>query len=133
MTETIEWIACADGPWNNEPAREEFEHAGLRCIIRRGHMGHLCGYVEAPRGHPLFETPASACECLDVHGGVTWAGTLEPEESGWLIGFDCAHGWDLIPAIEFTYRNAYRDIDYVRREVRSLADQVAAWPGGPKA
>ena len=42
------------GPWHNEPDLGEFKVAGLRCaIIRHPELGHLCGYVHVPRGHPL--------------------------------------------------------------------------------
>ena len=30
-----------------------WEHSGLRCVIIRTSMGHLCGYVGVPKSHPL--------------------------------------------------------------------------------
>lgn len=60
-------------PWDNEPDKEEFEHAGLPCILNRvlprERAGHWCGYVAVPPGHPLhsmnYDTPD-----VEVHGGL---------------------------------------------------------------
>ena len=42
-----------DRPWENEPDTLDWEHAGLKCAIRRNpHLGHLCGYAGVPLGHP---------------------------------------------------------------------------------
>lgn len=41
------------GPWADEPDSDRFEHAGLQCIVHRQDLGHLCGYVQVPDGHPL--------------------------------------------------------------------------------
>ena len=30
----------------------DFEAEGLKCAIRKGPMGHLCGYVAVPESHP---------------------------------------------------------------------------------
>lgn len=32
----------------------DFEHAGLRCVVIMTSMGHRCGYVGVPQGHPLY-------------------------------------------------------------------------------
>lgn len=32
----------------------EWEHAGLRCHIRTGTLGYLCGYVDVPESHPCY-------------------------------------------------------------------------------
>lgn len=32
----------------------DFAHSGLRCVVARMELGHLCGYVAVPEGHPLF-------------------------------------------------------------------------------
>ena len=42
------------GPWHNEPDLRAFDVLGLRCaVIRHPKLGHLCGYVHVPPGHPL--------------------------------------------------------------------------------
>ena len=32
----------------------EFEHAGYKCVVTFGTMGHRCGYVGIPKNHPLY-------------------------------------------------------------------------------
>lgn len=32
----------------------EFEHAGYKCVVVFGIMGHRCGYVGLPKNHPLY-------------------------------------------------------------------------------
>lgn len=32
----------------------EFEHAGYKCIVIFGAIGHRCGYVGIPKNHPLY-------------------------------------------------------------------------------
>ena len=32
----------------------EFEHAGYKCVVTFGSMGHRCGYVGIPKNHPLY-------------------------------------------------------------------------------
>lgn len=148
-----------EGPWLDEPDRERFEHAGLPCLLRRNeHLGHWCGYVAVPPGHPLHgqEAMSDAAEKLSAHGGVTYAAECFGDESHgichvpkpgepdnvWWLGFDCGHCFDLspfsnqanklygllgLPKIERMYRQEeYRDIDYVREEVRGLAEQLCA-------
>jgi len=33
----------------------EFEHAGYKCVVTFGTMGHRCGYVGIPKEHPLYK------------------------------------------------------------------------------
>ena len=33
---------------------KDFEHAGLRCVVTFGDMGHRCGYVGVTKEHPLY-------------------------------------------------------------------------------
>lgn len=122
------------GPWDEEPDRVEWrdEATGLPCLaLRHERLGHWCGYVAVPPGHPAHgrgydDVPA------EVHGGLTYAEKChgqvchkpapgEPEDAWWL-GFDCAHGWDLSPGL---YRSAlYRDLPYVQAECAALARQL---------
>lgn len=43
-----------DGPWQTEPDRKEWidPATGLTCLIVRGPVGALCGYVGVPDTHP---------------------------------------------------------------------------------
>ncbi len=166
------------GEWEDEPDSEEFVHAELPCLVVRTDMGHLCGYVGVPKGHPAYppktrdanetmrkglrdfrdeskwaiEPRPDAKERIidvsyedldvDVHGGLTF-GDMGDDYMGrrkgfkWL-GFDCAHGFDFIPATNADVarinakfplsRNMekYRNWEYVKREVIHLAEQLAA-------
>lgn len=33
---------------------QEFEHAGYKCVVIFGAIGHRCGYVGVPKNHPLY-------------------------------------------------------------------------------
>lgn len=73
------------------------------------------------------ETP-SIDILFDVHGSLTFAGELRGVEGHW-FGFDCAHAGDLNPGYSLPFTSdddEYRDIEYVRAECRSLAEQLAA-------
>lgn len=119
--------------WDNEPDRVEFIHCGLRCLILRGPMGSLNGYVELPES-------SSACGmdlCWDgpfeVHGGVTYHGRLDQigqKDTYVVVGFDTAHAGDLSPALDrrgwSVGEGVYRNLEFVTNETKSLAEQVAA-------
>jgi len=145
-----EW---GDGPWQTEPDRVEWRHAGLPCLIRRspGVTGVWCGYVAVPPGHPAHGAGYDDV-AVDVHGGLTYAGDCdgdegvgichvprpgEPADVYWL-GFDCGHAFDICPALEARYRDlatrdqVYRDLAYVTAETESLAEQLAEMAAVPK-
>lgn len=44
------------GPWNDEPDKRQWqdEATGLPCLIVRGPVGALCGYVGVPPDHPAY-------------------------------------------------------------------------------
>ena len=139
---TIDRTNWPPGPWDGEPDRLEWRHAGLPCLMVRNHHGAWCGYAAVPPGHPCFERDIWSAD-LDVHGSLTYAGHCsgdichvpppgEPDRVWWL-GFDCAHAWDLTPRWlamgidEFLAPHAaYRDLAYVQGEVNRLAEQLAA-------
>lgn len=122
------------GPWDGEPDRVEFKHAGLPCLmVRHPEGGHWCGYAGVPPSHPFHgvhydgdradETEEggwrdyenSPCGRVEVHGGLTYSAACqgsichkaEPGEPDdvWWFGFDCAHAGDLSPQML-----AYREI-----------------------
>jgi hypothetical protein len=138
------------GPWDGEPDRVDFHAAGYACLLHRaGRLGHWCGYVAVPPGHPLHGVGYDAAEAradLRVHGGLTYAdkcqGTIchvpVPGESDdvWWLGFDCAHAGDHVPNRPPFDGDVYRDVAYVRRETEMLALQIAAYTrelGHPEA
>jgi hypothetical protein len=46
----------SEQPWENEPDQKRWTHdfSGYSCeILRHPSIGHLCGYVDLPDGHPL--------------------------------------------------------------------------------
>jgi hypothetical protein len=142
-----------DGPWNNEPDKIQWidETTDLDCLIVRNPMGALCGYVGAPPGHPWHGAGYNDVD-VSVHGGLTFAASCQenaPEGHGichvpepgrpadvWWLGFDCAHGGDVIPKmIEYeknlpaeltAYRrdDQYRDVAYVTEQCQQLAAQI---------
>jgi hypothetical protein len=44
----------SDEPWKSEPKEIDFidSETGYPCALRRGPMGHWCGYIGVPRSHP---------------------------------------------------------------------------------
>lgn len=130
------------GPWKGEPDRVEFRHAGLPCLLKRNDdMGTWCGYAAVPPGHPAHGKPYDDVP-VQAHGGLTYAdacsGSIchvpkpgEPDDVWWL-GFDCCHGGDVVPMFVtmgmrswFGRAEKYRDVAYVRRETKRLAQQLA--------
>ena len=141
-----EW---GEGPWQGEPDRVDFQHAGFSCFIHRNHhVGNWCGYVGVPMRHPAAghhydELP------VQVHGGLTFRDTCEPgshlchvgKRLTW-FGFDCAHAWDVSPGLDADLRRAglpplelpgrpshYWTQAEVIRETRGLAAQLARLRG----
>lgn len=139
------------GPWDDEPDRLEWRTPaapGFACLIVRGRVGALCGYVGVPPGHPAHGQDRDGAVLHDVfvHGGLTFAGPCqteghaderichvpEPGESDdvWWLGFDCAHAGDISPGLGIGRAgifpgDVYRDVAYVRAEVVGLALQLA--------
>lgn len=134
-----EWPA---GPWKDEPDREFWidEETGYPCLIRRQNiLGFWCGYIGISKENPLFEKKyeEESYDEIEVHGGITYSkhcdgnqnlGICHPSEDGdhvWWIGFDCAHAYDLLPSTDIYSLNVvYRDINYVKNEVKNLARQL---------
>lgn len=140
------------GPWDKEPDRLDWEHAGFACMALRNDMGSWCGYVGVPNTHPFYGV-SDEFNGIDVHGSVTYASKCAGHichvpkpgmpDDVWWIGFDCGHAFDLSPrmaAIEKKmnlpklvdaelpreFRRTYKDEKYIRAETSRLADQLAA-------
>lgn len=136
------------GEWDNEPDKVQWqdEATGLPCLIVRGGGGALCGYVGVAEGHPAYGKEYDDVD-VAVHGGLTFADKCQPSndesrfvchvpEAGepdhvWWLGFDCAHSGDVCPArlkLHGVFAPSpweqYREIGYVRSEVRKLARQL---------
>lgn len=154
-----------DGPWMNEPDKAVWvdPKTDLDCMIVRNRMGALCGYVGVGPRHP-FHGFHYDCVHVQVHGGLTHADACHPsddesqgichapepgrEHDIWWFGFDCAHGFDLIPHMlklelqdpiyqaiaESRMRlveqglppDIYRDFEYVKEQCELLAYQLTS-------
>lgn len=147
--EAKEWFNLVDktkwpqGEWNNEPDKAQWvTESGLHGLIVRNYGGALCGYAGLPEGHPLFGKEydrAYDYVNIDVHGGLTFSDRCSGDPDGhsichkaddevWWLGFDTAHSGDMSPAyvgrLDSQYCQ-YRNLAYVKREVESLARQLA--------
>jgi hypothetical protein len=65
----------APGEWHSEPDKIQWadEATGLPCLIVRGPVGALCGYVGVQPGHALHGKGYDDCD-VEAHGGLTFAG-----------------------------------------------------------
>lgn len=135
-----EW---GDGPWQHEPDEHEFTYRGFRCVILRSHSGALCGYIVIPTDHPWagLRPETDDTERITCHGGVTWSEPNLPsskKDLGWVIGFDCAHAYDYMPAYEALMKKViaperwrpegflYKNMNFVTEELLKLAEQAAS-------
>lgn len=145
------------GPWQHEPDKAQWVDPAtdLDCLIVRGRLGALCGYVGVPPGHVVYGVDYGDAEDehdFEVHGGLSFSDLCaegDDESCGichvplpgrapdvWWLGFDCAHFMDLSPGLDASLRwmgirdtvfsgETYRTIDYVRAQCAYLAAQVA--------
>lgn len=139
------------GPWDAEPDKAQWTDpaTNLPCLIVRGPMGALCGYVGVSPDHPWFgrgydDCQAASGDYVEVHGGLTYANHCRPgpEDSAichvpdegqpdniWWLGFDCSHSGDMygmnLPELLWDRDNPYRDFAYVQHECTQLAAQAA--------
>lgn len=115
-----EWL---DGPWKEEPDEINFTDldTGYECVIQRSDFtGTFCGYVAVEKNHPFQGKHYDELN-IDVHGGLTFSETVEGK--GMVFGFDCAHANDLMPILKM-YFGEYRTVEYVIKEIKSLAKQL---------
>lgn len=94
---------------------------------------HLCGYVGLPKWHKYYKKGYGKVD-INCHGGLTFGGFMN-DKSLWFIGFDCAHAQDqtnlpdihdspakVLPAMFGSYE--YRDLEYVKNQIKSIIDQI---------
>lgn len=145
------------GPWDDEPDKLQWtdEATGLPCLVKRNHLGALCGYVGVPEGHPAFEMGYDAVHdlfpnwdeegALEVHGGITYAAHCQegpeehtichipdpgqPDHVFWL-GFDTAHSGDLVPAMTaYAYEQQFGpDNELVKLTKKHENERPKSWP-----
>lgn len=120
--------------WETEPNELLFEYKGLKCMILRVYgLGHLCGYVGINFEDANWNTLE---DMIDVHGSITFfepysnlLGSFSDYFAGCthVIGFDAGHAGDLSPQFyqtELSSWSTYRDIEYVKAETESMAEQI---------
>lgn len=134
--------------WDDNRTERGFEESGLQCCTRTHDMGHRCGYVALPKGHPLFGKDWDKCYDiapeLDVDGGITFANGTDDT---WILGWDAAHAWhkrdwsiasdafrasrDKYPELytDFSFSAYMVDADMAEHETRKFARQLAALRG----
>lgn len=126
MSSALKW---GPGPWQHEPDELVFEYKGVLCKIQRNmSLGNLLGYVYITDPLNLYRLYNHLIkEELEVYGGVTY---LNHTKEHTIVGFDCAHGYDLVPAFAdmgFKYssrENSYKTIAFVKAELEKLVDQI---------
>lgn len=158
----VDKASWGEGPWQGEPDKVQWvdEETGLDCLVVRNYGGALCGYVGVPESHPCFKVDYDDCSLhkIECHGGLTFSGLCDEknkehgichigEDKVWWLGFDCAHGFDIKPAMSRydysfdAFRNGiesmvldkerrdlkeeYRDLKYVKNEIKNLAKQLS--------
>lgn len=115
--------------------RIDFEHAGLKCFIRRHAFGDdpehwVCwnGYVQVPKTHVLNQVSYDDVDDIRVNGGLTFSGTVDLT---WTFGFDTLHCYDSWPkAPNQMHRATFGPAtewttDLLIEEVKKLAEQLA--------
>jgi hypothetical protein len=116
------------------------EHVGFEWIVTHNGMGHRCGYVRVPKGHPWHGKDYDDLE-VNIHGGLSFAENDVPYDKGvaddaYWLGFDCAHSGDAPdPKLggklsEFAHLFPFnlmsvRTQEYVENECKSLCEQAA--------
>lgn len=158
---TIDKSKWGDGPWQNEPDKVQWQdnETGYPCLIVRGTVGALCGYVGVGENHPAYGKDYNDVD-VAVHGGLTYAARCQeqgeqdtnichiPEidepDNIWWLGFDCAHSGDYCPAYHAYFDDdidrigaptgwgtvvEYRDTIYVASICHSLAVQLKVMEG----
>lgn len=106
-------LLVQERPWEHEPNHEKWvdETTGYACEIRRHpDMLHLCGYVQLPQHHFLFNEDYDFA--IDyVHEELTFS------KEG-RLGFDCAHADDIAPGMIMQLIRAHpEDVGLVERHM----------------
>lgn len=127
-----------EGPWTAEPDRIEWRFDGFPCLMVRSVItGAWCGYVGVAPGHPLhgqhfedfmLDLPVEINYSRGCSGPICHVPEPGASDAVHWIGFDCAHAFDLYPALSselgslLSHHHArYRNQDEVRHLVTALA------------
>ena len=104
----------------------------IHCSIHRNDVKALCGYITLTKDNSLYGVDYDDIN-ISAHGGITYQGYDQNEN--WVIGFDCGHYGDLTPYFllkddtfaRFTQDGIYRDMEYVKSECESMAEQASVF------
>lgn len=131
---TTDDIDKIDREWERECNEYYFTHRGLDCaVIRNKYTLALNGYVSVPDSHLLSGVKyTDICHKISVHGGLTFSGIVKELGNKWTFGFDCSHAGDLLPIVlsidssipGYALSGVYRNVNYVMRELRGLANRL---------
>lgn len=125
------------GEWQDEPDQEVFEYRGYKCYLVRNNYGAWCGYIQIPADHEIIRESYGDID-IEVHGGVTYGQIghwMFPDETGYFLGFDCAHYGDQVPfrLSDPAYKlmcpglyesEIYKNIEFARNECKSMINQL---------
>lgn len=117
-----------------------FEEAGLVCLTKTHPLGHRCGYVAVPSGHPMYGKDYEKIHAtwdVDVDGGLTFSRMVA---GMWVIGWDAAHAWhgedrSIMDPVTRAFHDRHPEYvrcglvvsaDMAEEETRRLARQMAA-------
>ena len=105
------------------------EATGFDCLVLRGPLGALNGYVKLPRNHP-WVAMGSYDHIADIRvmGGISFLSDRLGGEEGWHVGFATGHGGDAAYILRGADTPAtahlagrYFDLGFTQAEVRKLA------------
>lgn len=104
---TYDKAGWGEGPWQSEPDKRQWqdEATGLPCLIVRGPVGALCGYVGVPLEHPAY--------------GLSCDGTPDKEHR--------AH----LAAIRERMRIAFKEKNGIENHEAVCEALTTDWPEGP--
>lgn len=117
---------------------ERFVSHGFSCVIGMGgpFFQNFNGYIRVLQSHPWYELGYDDVPA-DCHGGLTYSGRTLPWQASslnpapeWWLGFDTCHSCDEIRGTDdemqrvLSRRGAFRDMDYVHKELENLAAQA---------
>lgn len=125
------------------------EYRGIPFIACNADLGHWCGYIRLPDGHPYckfidkkrwfsigsrrFYYSDYSKIPLDCHGGITFGRKVKAKEKwpqgftdGYWIGWDYAHAGDYLPPSDHFGGLSGREWfeDDVVRECKTVIDQL---------
>lgn len=109
---------------------KRWNYKGKDCLVlRMPLLRHYCIYVETNLkiGYGQHDE-LSPCSCIDVHGGITYAGTLSIEGAKpWYFGADFAHFNDCVEGLEYGQEGHVWTLEEVEKECGCFADGVIAY------